>query len=51
VEIGARQSVTLDKTHPMRLMTTRGLHPGTHRITVQVNGQPRGSLTFELLAE
>jgi hypothetical protein len=51
VEIAARQSVTLAKSHPMRLMTTRRLHAGTHQITLQVNGQPRGSLTFDLLAE
>ena len=45
----AGQSVTLAKAHSMRLMTTRRLHPGTHRITLQVNGKPQGSLEFELI--
>ena len=51
VELDAGQSVTLTKAHPMRLMTTRRLYAGEHRLAVQVNGQPRGTLTFDLLTE
>ena len=44
------ESVTIQKKHPMRLMTTRRLYPGEHQIQLQINGQPFGSLSFELLA-
>ncbi len=39
------------KRHPMRLMTTRRLYAGEHEITLLINGQEYGSLTFELVAE
>jgi hypothetical protein len=51
VELGAGESVTLTKEHPMRLMTTRRLHAGEHRITLQVNGQPTQTLAFDLVEE
>ena len=41
---------TVEKTH--RLMgnaTTYTLYPGTHRVTLQINGQPGPTATFELL--
>jgi 3-methyladenine DNA glycosylase AlkC len=49
LDLAAGESVTLTKAHPMRLMTTRRLHAGEHRITLQVNGQPQGALAFELI--
>jgi 3-methyladenine DNA glycosylase AlkC len=51
VELGAGESLTLTKVHPMRLMTTRRLHSGEHRVTLQVNGHPLGELTFDLVVE
>ena len=42
--------ITLNKKHPMRLMTTRRLYAGVHEITLQVNGQAYGSLEFDLIA-
>ncbi len=48
--VNAGQQVELRKKHPMRLMTTKPLFPGTHTITLQVNGQRFDSLSFELLA-
>jgi len=35
----------------MKLMTTRRLYEGTHTITIQINGVPMDSLSFELVAE
>ena len=49
LDLKAGQSVTLRKKHPMRLMTTRRLYAGEHQITLQVNGKPFGSLTFDLI--
>ncbi|MEO1592635.1 MAG: DNA alkylation repair protein, partial [Cyanobacteria bacterium J06632_22] len=49
VELVAGETTTLKKRHPMRLMTTRRLALGTHTITLQVNGQALGSLSFELV--
>jgi hypothetical protein len=51
LQLGARESVTLTKAHPMRLMTTRRLHAGEHQVTLQVNGQPYGTLVFDLMPE
>ena len=46
--LGKGQVITLNKKHPMRLMTTRRLYAGQHQITLQVNGRAYGSLTFDL---
>jgi 3-methyladenine DNA glycosylase AlkC len=48
LELAAGESATISKSHPMRLMTTRRLHAGEHRVTVQINGRPQGTLAFEL---
>ncbi|MEM7032280.1 MAG: DNA alkylation repair protein [Chloroflexota bacterium] len=49
VELEVDKAITINKKHPMRLMTTRRLVTGEHTITLQINGQPFGSLTFDLL--
>jgi 3-methyladenine DNA glycosylase AlkC len=43
------EMVTLNKKHPMRLMTTRRLYAGAHQITLNLNGQAFGTLTFHLV--
>lgn len=48
LELDAGEVVTINKKHPMRLMTTRRLVPGEHRVILLVNGQVCGSLTFDL---
>jgi 3-methyladenine DNA glycosylase AlkC len=48
VELNEHETVTITKSHPMRLMTTRRLHAGEHLVTLQINGQPRGTLAFDL---
>ncbi|MEM6429086.1 MAG: DNA alkylation repair protein [Deinococcota bacterium] len=48
LELAEGEVVKLSKRHPMRLMTTRRLYEGEHSITLQVNGQAYGSLTFNL---
>jgi len=48
-ELAAGEQITLKKRHPMRLMTTRRLVLGEHKITLQVNGQALDSLRFELV--
>jgi hypothetical protein len=40
---------TLTKRHSLRLVTTRTLYAGTHRIELQINGQVCASGGFELL--
>ena len=37
--LDAGESVTLEKRHSLRPVTTRRLHPGEHRIEIQVNGR------------
>jgi hypothetical protein len=38
------------KNHKLRAQaTTYQLYPGEHRLTIQVNGQPRGTQTFEIV--
>lgn len=43
------QSLTIQKNHPIRPITTRKYYPGTHRVEIQVNGQIVGERSFELL--
>ena len=45
----AGKSIKIKKKHPMKLMTTRRLVLGKHTITLQINGQPFDSLSFELV--
>lgn len=47
-ELGPRATLTLKKTHPMRVVSTRNYHAGTHRIEVQVNGAIVAGWDFEL---
>jgi 3-methyladenine DNA glycosylase AlkC len=42
-------SVTLQKAHAMRPITTRRYHPGRHAVTVQVNGREVAAGHFTLL--
>ncbi|OKH18897.1 DNA alkylation repair protein [[Limnothrix rosea] IAM M-220] len=49
LELVENESVTLQKTHPMRLMTTRRQTLGKHDITLHINGQAFGNLSFELI--
>jgi hypothetical protein len=42
------QSLTIQKSHPIRPITTRKYYPGTHRVQIQVNGQIVGERSFEL---
>ncbi len=44
-----RGTVTLNKRHAMRLITTRRYHAGRHGVTVQVNGQAVAEAAFELV--
>lgn len=50
IQLKQGESVTLRKRHPLRAnATTFTLYPGTHFVTVQINGQPLEKLSFELL--
>ena len=49
VELGARQTVPLQKKLSLQEMTTRRHYPGIHRIEVLVNGQSLPLGSFELL--
>lgn len=49
VEIEASQQMHIKKRHPFRAnATTFSLYPGTHRLTLQINGQAHGTLAFEM---
>lgn len=43
------ETITIQKRHPMKLMTTKRLYPGTHKVTVLANGKPLKTLSFDLL--
>ena len=49
LQLKAGEIAQLKKRHPMRLMTTRRLALGEHRIVLQVNGQAFDVLCFELV--
>ena len=49
IQLGKGESVTITKRHVLRAnATTYTLYPGTHFVTLQINGQPFGKLPFEL---
>ncbi|GJM40728.1 MAG: hypothetical protein DHS20C20_10100 [Ardenticatenaceae bacterium] len=47
--LAPNQSITIEKSHPIRPITTRTYYPGTHRVEIQVNGQRIGERNFELI--
>ncbi len=49
LELAENESITLKKTHPMRLMTTRRQTLGIHEIIMRINGKNFGDLSFELV--
>ena len=50
ITLAARASVSLEKRHSMREITTRKYHPGLHTVRVQINGSSLASADFVLLA-
>ncbi|MGV3524976.1 MAG: DNA alkylation repair protein [Candidatus Sericytochromatia bacterium] len=49
ISLAAGERLTLSKRHPLRVMTTRRLYPGEHRLTLQLNGQDVARGVFELV--
>ncbi len=50
VTIGAGETVSLSKRHTLRAnATTYKLYPGSHKVTLQINGSALDSQSFELL--
>ncbi len=47
--LAPNQSLTLEKSHPIKPITTRKYYPGTHRVEIQINGQRIGERSFELI--
>lgn len=47
--LGPGEQVELEKTHPIRPVTTRTHRPGRHVLDVQVNGTVRASEPFVLV--
>lgn len=41
--------IKIQKKHPLKLMTTRKLYPGKHKVELQINGSLFGEGTFVLL--
>jgi hypothetical protein len=48
LELPARGSLELAKTHSMRPVTTRRYHPGRHTVALQVNGRVVATADFIL---
>lgn len=48
LKLEAGERLTLSKRHPLRVMTTRRLYPGEHRLTLQLNGQDVAQGVFVL---
>lgn len=49
IQIGAGESLTLQKKHPMKITSTRALYPGPHKVEVLINGQPLCDGAFQLV--
>ena len=48
IDLAARETRTLVKTHSMRVITTRRYHAGAHAVDLRVNGEVLASAPFEL---
>ncbi|SMP39755.1 3-methyladenine DNA glycosylase AlkC [Neorhodopirellula lusitana] len=49
INIERGETIRIEKRHPFRAnATTFTLYPGTHRLTLQINGKAYGTLTFEM---
>ena len=46
--LGTGETRTLHKRHSLRPVTTRTLHPGRHRVELQINGQAVAEAAFDL---
>ena len=49
LELAAGESRRIERRHSLRVVTTRRLYPGPHRLEVQVNGEVQAGLDFNLL--
>jgi len=49
LKLGPNAHVSFIKNQPLRLMSTRKLHPGVHQLELQINGQKYGKHTFDLV--
>lgn len=49
-ELAIQRKKSYTKTHSFADTSTRKHYPGAHSITLIVNGEERGTLTFEVLA-
>ncbi|MCO8122172.1 hypothetical protein NHH03_10520 [Stieleria sp. TO1_6] len=50
LRLGAGESCVVRKRHLLRAAaTTFRLYPGTHHVTLQINGKPQGTRSFELI--
>jgi 3-methyladenine DNA glycosylase AlkC len=47
--LGPRQSLTIEKRHKIRPITTRRYYPGQHWVQLQINGQPGKRRCFDLI--
>ncbi|MDI9355015.1 MAG: hypothetical protein QM532_02225 [Cyanobium sp. MAG06] len=43
------QKVNIEKSHPIKIMTTRKLYKGEHKIMIIINGKEVGEGRFELI--
>ena len=48
VSLGARQTISLQREHTIRPITTRRYYPGTQAISLRINGVDMGFVEFEL---
>ncbi len=49
VNLDANETITIEKSHSIRPISTRKYYAGQHRIEIQVNGQVVGQADFELI--
>ncbi len=48
ITLAGDEKLTASRKHPIRAITTRRYYPGTHRVELQINGEPFGGCDFEL---
>jgi 3-methyladenine DNA glycosylase AlkC len=48
LELGAGETRRIEKTHPVRPITTRRYHPGRHEVDLRINGEAVARAIFDL---
>ncbi len=48
-ELKINDAISIEKRHSFKIISTRTYYPGIHKIAIQINGEEKGNIEFELV--